>query len=133
MKVIETSLRGVFVIELDKYADDRGFFQEIWNHRRYGQMGLNLEFVQDNLSFSHNRVIRGLHFQNPSPQGKLISVLQGKILDVAVNIQIESQQFRNWFSIELSSENNTQLYVPPGFAHGFIVLSQSALVNYKYD
>lgn len=131
MNVITTDLDGVCIIEPDVYADDRGFFMESWNARRYREHGLPDLFVQDNVSFSKKGVLRGLHFQQPNPQGKLVSVLEGKVFDVAVDLRVGSPTFSRWTSVELSSENKRQFYVPEGFAHGFVVLSDVALVNYK--
>jgi dTDP-4-dehydrorhamnose 3,5-epimerase len=104
---------------------------ESWNQRRYAEAGLPDSFVQDNLSFSHRGALRGLHFQNPSPQGKLVSVLQGEVFDVAVDLRRNSATFGKSESIRLSAENKRQFYVPPDFAHGFLVLSETALFHYK--
>jgi len=131
MNVIPTALDGVLIIEPDVFADARGFFMESWNARRYRERGIDVDVVQDNLSFSRKGVLRGLHFQNPSPQGKLVSVLAGEVFDVAVDIRVGAPTFGAWTSVILSSENNRQFYVPEGFAHGFVVLSDEALVNYK--
>ena len=131
MKISETSLPGVLVIEPDVFGDQRGFFFESWNQSRYAESGLAFRFVQDNLSFSTKGILRGLHFQNPQPQGKLVQVLQGKAYDVAVDIRLGSPHFGKWVGVALSSEHHTQLYIPEGFAHGFCVLSESALFSYK--
>ena len=131
MRVEPTKLAGVVVIEPVVYGDARGFFFETWNRRRYTEAGLPMVFVQDNISQSRQGTVRGLHFQNPQPQGKLVSVLEGEIFDVAVDIQVGSPTFGEWVGVRLSSENRRQIYVPVGFAHGFCVISPTALVNYK--
>lgn len=131
MDVFDADLPGVRIIEPDVYTDDRGAFLETWNARAYGKRGLNVSFVQDNLSRSHRHVLRGLHFQNPRPQGKLISVLKGEAFDVVVDIRADSETFGEWESIVLSADNARQLYVPEGFAHGFLVTSDEALFHYK--
>ena len=131
MEVKETKLPGVLVIEPDVFGDDRGFFMETWNERRYKDAGLPSDFVQDNLSFSQHGVLRGLHFQNPDQQGKLVYVLQGEVFDVAVDIRAGSPSFGEWTATTLSAENKRQFYVPEGFAHGFVVLSDAALFAYK--
>lgn len=132
MNVLETGLPGLRVIEVDVYADERGDFRETWNARTYAERGLGVDFVQDNLSRSKPRVLRGLHFQNPHPQGKLITVLQGQVYDVAVDIRVGSDTFGEWHGMKLSAENSRQLYVPEGFAHGFVVTSsEKVLFHYK--
>jgi len=131
MKVIETSLPGVLIIEPKVFPDARGFFVETYNKDRYRNSGVLPEFVQDNLSFSSRGVLRGLHYQNPHAQGKLVYVLQGEVWDVAVDIRRDSAQFGQWTAVTLSSENKKQFYIPPGFAHGFCVLSETALFTYK--
>ncbi len=131
MKVIETDLPGVLIIEPKVFGDERGFFMESWNGRRYEKAGLPGHFVQDNLSYSTHGVLRGLHFQNPNPQGKLVSVLRGEVFDVAVDIRVGSPTFGKWTGTTLSAENKRQLYVPPSFAHGFVVTSEAALFFYK--
>ena len=131
MKVVETSLPGVLIIEPKIFPDARGFFVETYNKDRYVNNGILPEFVQDNLSFSTRGVLRGLHYQNPHAQGKLVYVLQGEVWDVAVDIRRDSPQFGQWTAVTLSSENKKQFYIPPGFAHGFCVLSETALFTYK--
>ncbi len=131
MKISETKLPGVMVIEPKVFGDVRGFFMETWNQARYADMGLPMNFVQDNLSFSQRGVLRGLHFQNPYAQGKLVYVLQGEVFDVAVDIQVGSPTFGQWTGVRLSGENKRQFYIPEGFAHGFCVLSETALFAYK--
>ena len=130
MKVSETELTGVLVLELDVYPDERGQFFEIFNDGRYQSVGLPTRFVQDNFSRSRKGVVRGLHYQQPRPQGKLVQVLRGRILDVAVDLRRSSAHFARWVGIELSSDRPTQLWVPPGFAHGFCALTD-ADVLYK--
>jgi len=131
MKITPTPLEGAVVIEPKVFGDERGFFLETFNIKRFADAGLPTEFFQDNLSFSRRGVLRGLHFQNPNPQGKLVWVLQGSVYDVAVDLRRKSKTFGQWFGLELSSENKTQFYVPPGFGHGFIVTSETALFTYK--
>ena len=130
MKVSETELPGVLLLELDVYPDERGQFFEIFNDGRYQSLGLPTRFVQDNFSRSRKGVVRGLHYQQPRPQGKLVQVLRGRILDVAVDLRRSSAHFARWVGIELSSERPTQLWIPPGFAHGFCAL-RDADVLYK--
>jgi dTDP-4-dehydrorhamnose 3,5-epimerase len=131
VNVLETKLKGVLVIEPDVFGDARGFFMESWNGTRYEEHGIPDRFVQDNLSFSAHGVLRGLHFQNPKAQGKLVSVLLGEVFDVAVDIRVGSPTFGGWTGSTLSAENRRQLWVPPGFAHGFVVTGESALFSYK--
>ncbi|MBI3949439.1 MAG: dTDP-4-dehydrorhamnose 3,5-epimerase [Acidobacteria bacterium] len=131
MKVIETELPGVVIIQPDVFQDARGFFVETWNQRRYQQTGLAATFVQDNLSFSTRGVLRGLHFQHPHQQAKLVYVLQGEVFDVAVDIRRGSPTFGWWVGRTLSSDHHLQMYVPEGFAHGFCVTSEAALFVYK--
>jgi dTDP-4-dehydrorhamnose 3,5-epimerase len=131
MNVIETRLAGVRIIEPKVFRDERGLFVESWNQDRYAALGVDLPFVQDNVSFSCQGVLRGLHYQQPTPQGKLITVLQGEVYDVAVDLRLGSPTFGEWVGIELPSESLRQLYVPVGFAHGFVVTSETALVSYK--
>lgn len=131
MKILNTKLSGVKIIEPNIYRDSRGYFFETWQKRRYAGHGIPENFVQDNVSSSSQGVLRGLHFQNPRGQGKLVQVLAGKVFDVAVDIQWRSPTFGEWVGIELSEENNKQFYVPPGYAHGFCVLSKTATFLYK--
>jgi dTDP-4-dehydrorhamnose 3,5-epimerase len=131
MNVIETALPGVLYIEPRRFQDERGYFFETFRRDRYESLGLSGEFVQDNVSYSERGVLRGLHFQNPRPQGKLISVLQGEVFDVAVDVRIGSPSFLKWVGMTLSSDNGRQLMIPEGFAHGFVVTSDSAIVLYK--
>jgi dTDP-4-dehydrorhamnose 3,5-epimerase len=131
LRVIETPLPGLLVIEPKVFGDDRGFFLETYEKRRYREAGIPEEFVQDNLSFSRQGVLRGLHFQNPDSQGKLVYVLQGEVFDVAVDIRVGSPTFGRWHGVTLSGENKKQLWVPVGFAHGFCVTGDTALFAYK--
>ncbi|NBY19925.1 dTDP-4-dehydrorhamnose 3,5-epimerase [bacterium] len=131
MKIINTSLPEVIIIEPKVHLDSRGLFYENWNRNRYAELGIPSEFAQDNLSRSNQGVLRGLHIQHPNAQGKLISVLEGEIFDVAVDLRTNSPTFKKWVSVNLSSKNHHQLWIPKGFAHGFLVLSNSALVSYK--
>lgn len=131
MQRIETAIPGVVILEPRVFGDARGFFMETWNQARYAEAGLPAGFVQDNLSFSRRGVLRGLHFQNPKAQGKLVYVLQGEVFDVAVDIRRGSPTFGQSVSARLSSDNKRQFYVPPGFAHGFCVTSETALFAYK--
>ncbi|MDG2525647.1 dTDP-4-dehydrorhamnose 3,5-epimerase [Stenotrophomonas sp. HITSZ_GD] len=130
MKLIETSLPGCVVVEPKVHGDDRGFFFEAWNAERYDQAGLGMRFVQSNVSSSSRGVLRGLHYQWPRPQGKLVSVLEGEVYDVAVDIRRGSPHFGKWTAVVLSSENRRQFWIPEGFAHGFAVLSERAVFNY---
>jgi dTDP-4-dehydrorhamnose 3,5-epimerase len=131
MKFLPTELPGVLIIEPDVHRDARGFFLESYHLQKYRESGISLSFVQDNHSYSIRRTIRGLHAQLRRPQGKLLRVLEGEIFDVAVDIRKGSPTFARWVGINLSSENFRQCYVPPGFAHGFAVLSSSAQLEYK--
>ena len=131
MNVIETKLSGVKIIEPKVFGDERGFFFEAWQKDRYESLGIQGEFVQDNVSFSTKGVLRGLHFQNPHGQGKLVSVLQGEVFDVAVDIRVGSPTFGQWEGVLLSGENHRQFWIPAGFAHGFCVVSDTALFSYK--
>jgi len=131
MKFVDTTLTGVLLIEPEIFADDRGFFMETYNAAEFRSAGIDVTFVQDNHSSSRRNALRGLHYQEPYPQGKLVRVVEGTIFDVAVNITLDSPQFGQWTGVELSSENKHQLWIPPGFAHGFCVLSEQAEVIYK--
>lgn len=131
MKATELSLSGVLLFKPWVFHDERGFFAETWNRERYAAAGLDTDFVQDNVSLSKRGVLRGLHYQNPSAQGKLVSVLQGAVFDVAVDLRVDAPTFKKWVGVELSSENLHQLYVPEVFAHGFLVTSETAVVSYK--
>lgn len=133
MRTIEASLPGVIVIEPRRFGDARGFLVEIFQAERYAAAGVPGPFVQDNLSRSTRDVLRGLHLQNPRSQGKLVSVLRGAVLDVAVDVRIGSPTFGKHFAMELSEENGRQMFVPRGFAHGFVALSDTADFLYKCD
>ncbi len=131
MKIIETPLPGVIVLEPKVFGDPRGFFMETWSRERYCAAGIKEEFVQDNLSSSSRGTLRGLHFQHPQGQGKLVQALSGAIFDVVVDIRVNSSSFGQWFGTELNGEERKQMYIPPGFAHGFCVLSDTAFFSYK--
>lgn len=131
MNVFETGLPGVLLIEPEVFHDDRGFFLEIHHAERFAGAGIAGPFVQDNLSFSRHRVLRGLHFQTPNAQAKLIYVLHGEVYDVAVDVRAGSPNFGRWTAARLSADNKYQLYIPEGFAHGFCVTSETALLAYK--
>lgn len=131
MEVIGTEIEGVLIFEPKVYGDRRGFFMETWSRDRYKDAGLDVTFVQDNVSSSSKGVVRGLHYQYPQAQGKLIHVLLGEVLDVAVDIRLGSPTFGKPVTTLLSEENHRQFYVPEGFAHGFCVLSETALFSYK--
>lgn len=131
MNIVETALPGVLLIEPKVFGDTRGFFLESWNRRTFAGLGLDLDFVQDNHSRSAKGVLRGLHYQLADPQGKLVRVTAGSVFDVAVDIRRSSPHFGKWVGYELSAENHRMLWVPPGFAHGFVVTSPSADFMYK--
>jgi len=131
MNIKETKLTGVLILEPKVFTDDRGYFLETWNSTRYEQAGIPGPFVQDNISFSKKGILRGLHFQYPQPQGKLIQVLSGEVLDVVVDIRAGSPTYGQWVGEVLSESSHRQMYVPPGFAHGYCVTSEAALFSYK--
>ena len=132
MKVIETQIQDVLIIEPKVYGDDRGFFLETFQSSRYAEIGINMAFVQDNHSRSSQGVLRGLHYQLPAaPQAKLVRASVGRILDVVVDLRTSSASFGQWAGVELSADNQQQLWVPEGFAHGFLTLSAVAEVQYK--
>jgi dTDP-4-dehydrorhamnose 3,5-epimerase len=131
MKVTTCALDGVLVIETDVFGDQRGFFLETYNERRYRECGVGARFVQDNISLSRRGTLRGLHLQNPTPQAKLVSVIQGEVFDVAVDVRRGSPTFGRWHGVHLSEQTRRQFYLPTGFAHGFLVLSETALFHYK--
>jgi dTDP-4-dehydrorhamnose 3,5-epimerase len=131
MKVKETSLAGLLVLEPKVFADARGFFLEGYNEKLMAELGIPNRFVQDNQSYSLRHVVRGLHYQISHPQGKLVRVVMGEILDVAVDLRRSSATFGKWHGAVLSGENHLMLWIPPGFAHGFHVLSDGAHVLYK--
>lgn len=132
MKFIETEIEGLIIIEPDVFNDPRGYFFESYNRDKYIDAGLNYEFVQDNLSMSQKNVLRGLHFQKPPyEQGKLVQVVRGSVLDVAVDIRKNSPTYGQHHSLLLSAENKTQFFIPPGFAHGFVTLEDDTIFSYK--
>lgn len=130
MKSTPTPLAGVMLIEPRVFGDERGEFYEAWQRERYREAGIKAEFVQSNVSRSTRGVVRGLHYQWPRPQGKLVSVVQGAVFDVAVDIRPQSPAFRHWFGAELNADNHHQLYIPPGYAHGFQALSDDVIFTY---
>lgn len=131
MKVTETRLPGVLLIEPKVYGDSRGFFKETFQAERYRDSGIKHDFVQDNYSRSQKGVLRGLHFQIEKPQGKLVSCLKGMVFDVVVDINSASDTFGQWYGVELSEDNHRQLWIPPGYAHGFYTMSEVADFHYK--
>ena len=128
---IETGIEGMFIVEPTVFEDNRGFFMETFNERDFKDAGYDLKFVQDNQSKSTRGVLRGLHFQIKYPQGKLVRVTKGKVFDVGVDLRSDSDTYGKWFGAVLSDENKRQLYIPPKFAHGFVVLSDEAEFLYK--
>ena len=133
MNILNTEIPEVVIIEPKLFGDSRGFFTELYQADRYGKHGIPAQFVQDNFSRSERGVLRGLHIQNPNPQGKLVTVLRGAVLDVAVDVRIGSPNFGRHVKVELSEENRRQFWIPRGFAHGFLVLSERADFFYKSD
>ncbi|MDD4107714.1 MAG: dTDP-4-dehydrorhamnose 3,5-epimerase [Prolixibacteraceae bacterium] len=134
MKVIETYIPGLLIVEPDIFEDSRGYFFETYQEERYKKAGIKSVFVQDNESKSVKATLRGLHYQlAPFAQSKLVRVLEGRVYDVAVDLRKGSPAFGRWFGIELNGENRLQLYIPKGFAHGFSVLSETAVFSYKCD
>ena len=131
MNVTEAPLAGVKIIEPDRHEDERGWFVELWNEERYRADGLPVTFAQDNVSFSRRGVLRGMHYQTPNEQGKLVCVLAGAVFDAVVDVRRGSPTFGRWYGCGLSRDNGRQLWVPEGFAHGFLVLSEEALVHYN--
>jgi dTDP-4-dehydrorhamnose 3,5-epimerase len=131
MKVQSTQIPEVLIVEPTVFGDDRGFFLESFNEREMCNIGIDAHFVQDNHSRSQRNVLRGLHYQISQPQGKLVRVVSGKVYDVAVDVRRDSQAFGKWVGVELSAENKRMLWMPPGLAHGFVVLSDSADFLYK--
>jgi dTDP-4-dehydrorhamnose 3,5-epimerase len=131
-EIIATPLVGIMIVNIDYFKDERGFFIESWHKRDFAAAGLDLEFVQEGHSRSVQNVLRGMHYQDlTAPIGKLLRCTLGSIIDVAVDLRLSSPTFSKWFSIELTADNKKQLYVPPGFAHGFVTLSEFAEVQYK--
>jgi dTDP-4-dehydrorhamnose 3,5-epimerase len=131
LNLIQTGIPDLVVIEPKVFGDDRGFFMESWNKRAFADVGLELDFVQDNHSRSARGVLRGLHFQNPNPQGKLVRVVSGRAWDVAVDLRKNSPTFGQWHGVELSGANKRMFWVPPGFAHGFVSLEDGTDFLYK--
>ena len=132
MKFIKTEIEGIIIIEPDFYPDERGYFLESYNRKKYSEVGIDAEFVQDNISKSVKDTVRGLHYQiGEFAQGKLCQVISGKVLDIAVDIRHGSPTFGQHVSIELSEDKHNQIWIPPGFAHGFSVLSEMAVFSYK--
>lgn len=131
MKVIPTAIPEVVIIEPRVFGDERGFFMETWNQQAFAKVGLDFNFVQDNHSRSRQGILRGLHYQIQNPQGKLVRVTQGCVYDVAVDLRRSSPTFRQWTAVELSADNQRMFWIPPGFAHGFYVMSESADFQYK--
>jgi len=131
MRVLQTALEGVLIIEPDVFGDERGYFIETFHRKRYKKEGVDIEFVQDNLSFSKKDIIRGLHYQFPNAQAKLVQVIKGEVFDVTVDIRRGSPTFGQWINVVLSDENKRQIFIPEGFAHGFCVLSDATFLSYK--
>ena len=131
IKVTSCDIEGLYVIEPTVFNDERGYFMETYNQNDFKEAGLNMVFVQDNQSMSTRGVLRGLHFQKQFPQGKLVRVVRGKVFDVAVDLRSDSKTYGKWFGVELSAENMKQFYIPEGFAHGFVTLTESAEFLYK--
>ena len=132
MEIIKTPIQGLLVIKPDTFEDERGYFFESWSKESYQNIGLDLDFVQDNQSLSQNGVLRGLHFQNPPfEQGKLVRVIRGGVIDVAVDIRRGSITYGQYFAIKLSEDNKKVFWIPPGFAHGFIALEDDTIFAYK--
>lgn len=131
MELIPTVIEGLIVIQPRVFGDDRGFFLESWNRKTFAQLGLDLDFVQDNHSRSARNVLRGLHYQQSSPQGKLVRVVSGRAWDVAVDLRAGSPTYGRWEGVELSAENKRMFWIPPGFAHGFVSLEEDTDFIYK--
>ncbi|MGM9979555.1 MAG: dTDP-4-dehydrorhamnose 3,5-epimerase [Clostridium sp.] len=130
-KFTETKIKGVYIIEPKVFGDNRGYFMETYNKEHFAEAGLTMNFVQDNESSSSKGVLRGLHFQTKHTQGKLVRVTKGEVFDVAVDLRKGSPTYGQWEGVVLSAENKKQFYIPEGFAHGFLVLSDHAIFNYK--
>ena len=131
IKVTRCEIEGLCVVEPTVFGDDRGYFVETYNYNDFKAEGLDMIFVQDNQSMSVKGVLRGLHYQKQFPQGKLVRVVSGKVFDVAVDLRTGSETYGKWFGVELSGENKKMFYIPEGFAHGFVVLSDEAVFAYK--
>lgn len=131
IKVTNAPIKGLYIIEPAVHGDERGYFMETYNQRDMAEAGLNMVFVQDNQSMSTRGVLRGLHYQKEYPQGKLVRAIKGTVFDVAVDLRAGSETYGQWFGVELSEENKKQFYISEGFAHGFLVLSETAEFCYK--
>ncbi len=131
MNIVETAIPGPLIIEPRVFGDERGFFMETWNEGAFAADGLDMKWVQDNHSHSQKGVLRGLHFQNPGPQGKLVRVTRGAVFDVAVDLRRSSDHFGKWIGVELTAENKRMFWVPEGFAHGFLTLADDTDFLYK--
>ena len=131
IKVTTCDIEGLYVIEPTVFKDERGYFMETYNQNDFKEAGLNMTFVQDNQSMSVKGVLRGLHFQKQYPQGKLVRAVRGTVFDVAVDLRSDSKTYGKWFGVTLSAENKKQFYIPEGFAHGYLVLSDEAEFAYK--
>ncbi|MCI8402361.1 MAG: dTDP-4-dehydrorhamnose 3,5-epimerase [Lachnospiraceae bacterium] len=131
IKVTRCAIEGLCVIEPTVFRDERGYFVETYNYNDFKEQGLSMQFVQDNQSMSVKGVLRGLHYQKQYPQGKLVRCIRGRVFDVAVDLRTSSATYGKWFGVELSEENKKQFYIPEGFAHGFLVLSEEAEFAYK--
>ena len=133
MKLTLTPIKDLVVIEPKVFGDERGYFYEAYNKNTFHELGLDYDFVQDNQSFSRKGVLRGLHFQKQFPQAKLVRVIEGEVFDVAVDLRKDSPTFGKWYGVTLSGENKKMFMIPRGFAHGFLVLSETAVFSYKCD
>lgn len=132
MEIIETNLKGLVILKPKVFEDERGYFYESYNQKLFANAGLNLNFVQDNQSLSHSGVLRGMHFQNPPyAQGKLVRVITGAVYDVVIDIRKNSDTYGKWFGVELTQENKWMMYIPEGFAHGFLTLKDNTIFSYK--
>ena len=131
MNIQETDIPGVLIVEPWVHGDARGWFMETWQAQRYAEAGIAGPFVQDNMARSRHGILRGLHLQHPHAQGKLVQVVMGEVFDVAVDVRRESPHFGQWVGVILSADNHRQLWVPPGFAHGYVVTSSEAVFSYK--
>jgi dTDP-4-dehydrorhamnose 3,5-epimerase len=132
MKTEQTPLADLLIIHPDVYGDERGYFYESWNREKYAHLGIDADWIQDNQSMSQKNVLRGLHFQAPPhAQGKLVRVVRGSVMDVALDIRTDSPTFGQFFALELNEQNHTQLWIPPGFAHGFVTLEDHTIFSYK--
>ena len=133
MKLTLTPIKDLVVIEPKVFGDERGYFYEAYNKNTFHELGLDYDFVQDNQSFSRKGVLRGLHFQKNYPQAKLVRVIEGEVFDVAVDLRKDSPTYGKWYGVVLSGENKKMFMIPRGFAHGFLVLSETAIFSYKCD